>query len=287
MTTFFSDHTHLGGLQIQKTAGQISPGEALATVHNIAIVGADPRNPYNFAYPPVTNASAGPVNGVQGKRTPFFPLTTCAKSSWFTAQLLNDLIGGTNAYLDTGLNTSEYALNLSEPILGNRRFSNCKCAGLDIDYIAAGGPVMVNMTFTGLYGDDEGTPPSFSAYSRDAGLDIDTSLVAITGADQIDRMTVSLVRVQQNQLYSNGTLYGTAVTSGGIGGIVTIYQSATFTQTASTTITFQVGAVSLQFAINLDNPVKAWSMGRSTWVKQYSMVDFSGTFASGYPCLIT
>lgn len=289
----FSDKTFLGGGSLLKTAGQNSFAPLAGA--QIDIPGTyDPNNPDNWTYPPMLNAAAGQVNGVRGKLTPFFTIVSCW-GTWLTAAILNDLLGGSASWLDSFFDTSEYALNMHEPVLGNRIFEGGKCAGVDITYNAAGGPIAVAFHFPAIFGDNAGSLPSFAAYQTFAGEFYNTSNVSLTDLsgtafDQMDTTTISLVRAQQQQQYSDGTLNPTAVTSGATGGVVTVVQSKTYqVETPVNGLTFTIGGsgtgVRIRTKLNRDNQRAPFQVGRSSWLKQFSIVDFTAVAfgGGGYP----
>lgn len=284
MTTFFRDRTDLGGVTIYKTAGVSSP--AITTAYRIPVITGLPTNAENFAYPPVTNAAGGQSSGSQGKRTPFVTLEAPIAPNWFTAAFLNDLIGGSAAYLDVRKDSSEFAIVFDEPIMGQDFWTGFKFMQANLVYVAAGGPLMLQMTSCGIFGDsDDGSPPTVAAYTTNTGQEYGTSDVVIVGADQVDALTISLMRAQGQQMTSNGTVNPNAVSSGMSGGSVAITQSSTATQTAFSSITIGPSTTGVKIAAvtNLDSYTRPWGLGPRRPVRAESMVDFSGgAFPNGY-----
>ena len=298
--TAYSSQTYLGGCTLQKTAGQTTFAP-VGTAWKIPITSATVYTPTNFVYPPVTAAGAGPTTGSQGKKSPVVTMTFPLRpnfvdtgSAYYYMTMFNELIGGLQTYLDTNKSTSEWAIVLYEPINGQRLISVMKCMGCDFIYNASGGPIMCQLTFCGLYGDVDTnpSPPTVSSFNAPSGgQDYGTADVAITGADQVDGLTISLLRAQAVQQTATGTVYGNAVTSGATGGTVSIAQSYTATTTAPTSISIGTTGnhgINIAFVINLDVPATPWALGRMTTTRSYSLVDFSGsTYTTAFPYLIT
>lgn len=288
--TAYSDKSFLGGLSLKKRAGEITNGFALNTQINIPVLSSNPSNPVNFTYPGVLNGAAGPTSGVAGQKTPLIGFGAPMQSSWATAKLFNDLMGGSAGFLDSNFNTSAWDINYYEPVLGNRRFTDFKFMGLDVVFNAAGGAVGINLVGCGIYGDDEGTPATFTPYANVPGQEYGTADVVLSGVDQCDSLILSWLRAQSPQHYANASAYAVAVTSGATGGSVTTQQSRTATMTAPVGMTIGASGtgVKFQWVVNLDNANTPFAPGRSVLTRSNSLVDFTGTAFATYPlsCIV-
>jgi len=275
-----------GHFCFKKTDGQTSPGPAVGTQTFVPVKIVNPRNPFNIMRGDTISKAQSIVNATRGKRTPSATVQMAAKASWWTAAFLNSLIGGSASYLDSNLDSDQYAIGMYEPVKNTWRvFDGIRWSTLAIAYNAAGGDIMVTLSGPGLYGDSEaGSPTSFSTPSVDPGQNLNTSNITVTGATLTRSWGITIVRGQGPQPFSDGTLYMSNVSSGKIGGIFTVEQSDTASTFASSTITIVVGAVTFVFSLDKDESVLDFTPQFGTQFTNYAMTDLS---TGGYPLTIS
>lgn len=275
-----------GWAAIKKTDGQTSPGPAIGTQTFIPVKAVNPRNPLNIMRGDTISYAQSIVNATSGKHTPSVVVSAAAKTSWFTAAFLNSIIGGSSSYLDSNLDTDQYAVGMWEPVKNTVRvYDDIRFSTLAISYNAAGGDIMVTMSGPCLYGDSEKpSPTSFTTPTVDPGQNLNTSDVTITGATLGRSFGITIVRGQGPQPFSNQTLYMSNVSTGKIGGIFTVEQSDTALTFATSTITIAIGSVNFQFDLDLDESVLDFTTQFGTKYSNYAMSDLS---AGTYPLTIS
>lgn len=273
-----------GHVQLKKTAGVSSP--AIGTQTFVPMLGVQPRNPRNVARPDQVNKAGSIINAILGMKTPSCTWSAAAKASWWTAAFLNSLIGGSAAYLDSALDSDEYAVGMYEPIEATTRvYDGVRWTALSVSYNAAGGPIVLQAAGPGVYGDSEKpSPTSFSTPSVDPGQDLNTSDVTITGGATLVRSAnFTLLRGNALQMFSNTTLYGTQVSSGKVGGILSFEQSP-IGVLPTTSFVMQIGTVTFTFVIDQDDLVLDFTTSFGNRVLAYTLTNLA---TGAYPFTIT
>lgn len=275
----------LGAVSIIDTVGSLT--------YTVPSASASPRNPLNFGYPGLVNASGFPSTLVQGKKSPSITLSTVAKASWFTATFLNNLL----FTLDSDNNTRNHTVVLYDNSgiqygvadsshKGMRVYTGCRCTGVSLYQTAVGGPVGVDIGFAAITGESEdSTVNSTSATipSTSAGSLFNISQVAFsTSTAYVRSWRLNLVRGQGPQFYADGTLYANDIVSGMASGSLTVEQSPLGSDMGSAqTITFSSGPV-FTLAFNKDESVQDFSIGLGNVMKAYTLFKSDGT----NPCSI-
>lgn len=262
---------------------------------------ARPRNPLNNTYLPVIDRTGYPSIYVQGAKTPDIAVAAYIDvTTWTIAAMLNDLIV-VPAASDPNLDTVTWSVGLYQAIAGSwRSYDGCKCARIDLDGDARGGPIRCVMHFNSIYGDNEASTPKFSGTfpasvpttAQYHGPLSGTGKVSFTGADQVYSWRLTLVRGQAQQKFQDGTPYAADIASGGFSGVLTLEQSPTASTVSSTSLTLKINSatagvgtnLNVALALNLDEYVQEKTTGIGSMVHTYSLIDVT---AGGNPCVVS
>lgn len=247
----YSDLGRRGSVILKKTNGS----GPLALNTNVVIPGVfvQPFNNPNTSYLDAINATDSMALAVAGNKTPQVALRTYWKPSVFTLNFLKSLLwytDGTTGYTD------QFGIQLKTQ--GTTRvYSRGRCTGMTLTHTKQGaqpGPVVVDLGFAFIYGDNEDVaPPTFSASTIIAGQVTPASQVsfATPATDQIKSWTLQISRVQAYQFSENGTLYADEISTGAPDGGLQIIQAVTATTTPSTTQTISIGTAGAGISITM------------------------------------
>jgi hypothetical protein len=290
----------LGGFSAKKIAGEVSNGYALNTQIDVPIISHQSTELENNVLVDSANASAGRVVLVRGKKLNLIDVTWEAHPTYFIPKVVNDWIGGTAGYLDTHLNTSQWDLNVYEPVLGNRRYTNGKCVSMAIIYNANGGPILVRQQWVAIYGGEKGSPATFTAPTRVTGQGYDTASFATSSVDLVRSFVHAFGRMQKPQNYGDNTYYAAAITTHSLTGTMTLEQGPTSSQgnqiaaaenTVTGTLAYQIGpattGVKITTYVNRNSKRQNHEGSNdSTLFFDYDLGDVNNVSTTGYPLII-
>jgi hypothetical protein len=245
----------LGWVGLKKEAGQTGAGPAVGTIYSFPTGRAQPRNPNNIGYLSTINAAGAVSVKVAGKKTPTVTIEGVPlKASFFTAQFVNSLIGGSSSYLDTNFNSDRYLIGINNGST-TRYYSGCMCQSIRIYWAAPGGPMM-DLQFIAVAGDSENSPGSITTPSTDGGTALGIADVDFNSTvDAVYSGSILIARPQAWQFEADGTLYSDTIQSGQVGGMFTYMTSplASVVPSTSATVRFKISATPtyVTFALNL------------------------------------
>jgi hypothetical protein len=193
-------------------------------------------------------------------KTPSATIVAYAKTSWFTAGLLNNLIMN----LDSNGQATEYNMMVSDATLP-RIYWGGKCSRINMSRLAGSRMLQVTMDFLFMGGDNQYpagvTLPTFTAPSApDVGELVDVGAVTFANtATTVQSWSLTLMRGSAWRYDDNSqSVFPTGIASGMFGGIFSMDQSPLGT-IPSTGVTIDIGSigagVSIQLALSEDNTV--------------------------------
>jgi hypothetical protein len=258
----------------------------------IPFASAQPRNPRNIAYLTGVNASGYVTGDVPGRRTPSLTVSTVLKQSFMTAALFNSLLMAVDANGDTDV----WAILLDD-LFQPETYDGAKCAGIQLQQSAQGGPIGMTMGFISQYGWVDGAnentgalygPTTFTSTSTDAGEAEDVTKVSWAGtADLVSGFSMNLVRPQNYIFYDDQTLSPSGVASGMFTGNLTTVQSTKYSVTPGTSATLNIGIATHGLACSIlvkkDGDIRDFNMANRMQASTYTLYD-SG--AGGNPLVI-
>jgi hypothetical protein len=259
----------------------------------IPFASAGPRNPRNIQYLTGVNASGFVTGDVPGRRTPSVTVSTVLKQSFLTADFLNSLIMS----VDSNGDTDVWAVLLDDGFQPET-YDGAKCAGIQLQQSAQGGPIGMTIGMISQYGWVNGAnentgalfpATTFTSTTTDAGQAEDVTKVNWSGtADLVSGFSCNLVRPQSYIFYDDQTLSPSGVASGMFTGNLTTVQSTKYTVTPGTSATLDIGitgfGISCDILVNKDNDVREFTMANRMQQSTFTLFDVS---AGGNPFTIS
>lgn len=277
----------LGSVIMQKISGSGAMGSGTSNQVIIPVFSFEPRDPYNYSYPPLVNKLAYQNTTVLGKRTPSANLATAAKASWFTSTILNSLIVTPDANGDTDV----FAFSDDSNTGTTRIYDACRCAALSLSGRNGGGPINVEGGF--LVKSAQGTT-TFATTVTDGGALISGCAVdfgSTATATLVRAWRLNLIRGLNYDMWVDNTQYADDTSSGMLGGTLqleqspkaTVQPSATVTLRFATTIASTTKIVNIACALNLDEDYQPHVNAVGNLVKTYTLL----TTTTNAPITIT
>lgn len=282
---------------------------------NLPFSKISPINPRNISYPGAVNTSSFASLSVRGKKSPGVSIATFVKPTWFTADLLNSLLGLPT--LDANFDTDRFSIGIKHVVNGTavvRVWDWSRCASISLYQTSAGGPVIMEMGFFSRWGetecpygttllDNETLPsaPSFSIPSvSDAGpltdisqVDFSSSTSGTAGTEsmsQVRSWRLTLMRGQGFVYYADGTYYPKDISSAMFGGSLVIEQSPTslIVPTTAANIRMSTQATTgsrfkMDLSLSLDSESLDHDLGFGNIVRTYTLLASGG----GNPIALT
>jgi hypothetical protein len=278
-----------GALFLQKISG--SGAVANGTQYYIPVTGVQISDPENVAYVPMMNKDMFLANAVKGQRTASISFQTLLKSSYCIPALFASLTGS----FDSGNDADIWAICVLDGSTGGAWtttiLDGCKLMGMSISHSAAGGGIGVGFSF--LAQNASGTTSFTTTGNPDAGFMLDSSMVDYGGsatADLVDGWNINLMRAQAYDQFTNPGLYIPAgISSGQLGGTLTLSQSPLYSISPTATFTIRLGPngsplMTITNKVNLDANVRNLGPSLGSHRREYTLVNLS---TGGNPCIFS
>jgi hypothetical protein len=271
----------LGRVVLRKLAGTGPMAAGIQVV--LAHCGATPKNPTNSTLLAGINGRDFPAGVVAGKRSPTLAITAVVRAGIdFTADLINSLMLSTDGYGDTDV----WAVLLDD-LNTQEVWDGARCTELQLKQAAKGGPVALRIGFACMYGESENPGTAFPLTTFSAGTSAVGSATDVTkiafggGADLVSAFALDLRRQQTHIYYDDGTPFPSGISSGPLGGSVTLTQGVKRTASWDTAGSVNIGTagagVQLAFQLDLREDMRDFQAQSRVSVRTYQILSHDGS----------